>query len=32
MPKFNVLVPLSLYTHAIANRLNIKYTGCAVMV
>ena len=26
MPKFNVLVLLSLYTHVIANRLNLKYT------
>ena len=31
MPKFNVLVLLSLYTHVIANRLNLKYTHCAVM-
>ena len=30
MPKFNVLVLLSLYIH-VANRLNLKYTGCAVM-
>ena len=31
MPKFNVLVLPSLYTHVIANRLNLKYTRCAVM-
>ena len=31
MPKFNVLVPLSLYTHVIANRLNLKYVRCAMM-
>ena len=31
MPKFNGLVLLSLYTHAIVNRLNLKYTHCAVM-
>ena len=31
MLKFNVLVLLSLYTHVIANRLNSKYTRCAVM-
>ena len=33
MPKFNVLllVLLSLYTHAIANHLNLQYTRCAVM-
>ena len=29
MPKFNVLVLLSLYTHVIANRLKFKvYTLC----
>ena len=26
MPTFNVLVLLSLYTHVIANHLNLKYT------
>ena len=31
MPKFNVLVLLSLCTHVIANRLNLKYTRRAVM-
>ena len=31
MPKFSVLVLLSLYTHVIANRLNLKYKHCAVM-
>ena len=31
MPKFNVLVLLSLYTHVVANRLNLKYTRCYVM-
>ena len=31
MPKFNVSVLLSLYTHVVANRLNLKYTRCAVM-
>ena len=31
MPKFNVLVLLSFYTHVIANHLNLKYTLCAVM-
>ena len=31
MPKFNVLVLLSLCTHLTDNRLNLKYTGCAVM-
>ena len=31
MPEFNVLVLLSLYTHVIANRLNLKYICCAVM-
>ena len=31
MPKFNVLVPLSLCTHVTVNRLNLKYTRCAVM-
>ena len=29
MPKFNVLVLLSLYTHVNVNRLNLKvYTSC----
>ena len=31
MPKFNVLVLLSLYTHVIANHLNLKYIRCTVM-
>ena len=31
MPKFNLLVLLSLCRHVIANRLNLKYTRCAVM-
>ena len=31
MPKFNVLVLQSLYTHVMANRLNLKYTCRAVM-
>ena len=31
MPKFNVLVLLSLYTHVTAIRLNLKYTRRAVM-
>ena len=31
MPKFNVLVLLSLYTHVTANRFNSKYTRRAVM-
>ena len=31
MPKFNVLVLLSLYTHVTANRLNLKHIRCAVM-
>ena len=31
MPEFNVLVLLSLYTHVIANRLNLKYIRCAAM-
>ena len=31
MPKSNVLVLLSLYTHVIANRLNLKYIRCPVM-
>ena len=31
MPKLNVLVLLSLYTHVIANCLNLKYTRGAVM-
>ena len=31
MPEFNVLMLLSLYTHIIANRLNLKYIRCAVM-
>ena len=31
MPKFNVLVLLSIYAHVIANRLNLKYIRCAVM-
>ena len=31
MSKFNVLVLISLYTHVTANRLNLKYTRCAVM-
>ena len=31
MPKFNVLVLLSLYTHVTANRLRLKYIRCAVM-
>ena len=31
MPKFNVLVLLSLYTHVTANRLNLKHICSAVM-
>ena len=31
MLEFNVLVLLSLYTHVIANHLNLKYICCAVM-
>ena len=31
MPKFNVLMQLSFYTHVTANRLNLKYTRRAVM-
>ena len=31
MPKFNVLLLLNLYTHAITNRLNLKYIRYAVM-
>ena len=31
MPKFDVLVLLSLYTHVISNSLNLKYIRCAVM-
>ena len=31
MPKFHVLVLLSLFTHVIADRLNLKYIRCAVM-
>ena len=31
MPKFNVLVLLSLFTHVISNRLNLKHIHCAVM-
>ena len=32
MPKFNVLVLLSLYTHVIANRLDLKYVRCCAVV
>ena len=31
MPKFNVLVLLSFYTHITVNRLNLNYIRCAVM-
>ena len=31
LPKSNVLVLPSVYTHVIANRLNLNYTRCAVM-
>ena len=31
MPKFHVLMLLSLYTHVTANHLNLKYIHCVVM-